>query len=281
MSVTTTEESSAAPSAQPDPILTMEGIDVRFGGLRALNAVDLDVRPGTVQGVIGPNGAGKTTLFNVACGFIQPQEGTLTWKGQRLNRLRSHHLADLGIARTLQGLGLFEALSVVENVMVGLDRHARSGFFTGLLGVGRSHHEERELRERAMTILEDFGIAHHAQRLPTSLPYPINKRVALARAVAVEPELLMLDEPASGLSNAEMDELGELIRSLSGRMAVMLVEHHMDLVMSVCDDIMVLDFGRRIARGTPDQIKDDPAVISAYLGDDVADSAEEAQHAQH
>ena len=180
-----------------DPFFTMSDVEVRFGGIRALSGVSLDIRPRTVQGVIGPNGAGKTTLFNVACGFIQPQEGLLFWKGERLDRLRPHQLAGLGISRTLQGLGLFDGLTVLENVMVGLDRHARSGFFAGLLGIGRSSREEQTLRERAMSILEELGIDAHANRLPPSLPYPICKRVALARAVAVEPELLLLDEPAT------------------------------------------------------------------------------------
>jgi len=222
-----------------------------------------------VLGVIGPNGAGKTTLFNVACGFVQPKTGSLRWKGRDLTRLRPHQLAGLGISRTLQGLGLFDRMTVLENVMVGADRHAGAGFFSGLLGLPRSSKDERALRERATAVLSELQIEGYASRFPTSLPYPIRKRVALARALVSEPDLLLLDEPASGLSNDEMDELGDLIRGLADRMSVMLVEHHMDLVMSVCDHLVVLDFGRVIARGGPDQIRDDPAVLSAYLGNEV------------
>jgi branched-chain amino acid transport system ATP-binding protein len=247
----------------------MSGIDVSFGGLRALSGVGLEVRPHQVLGVIGPNGAGKTTLFNVACGFTQPQAGRITWQGSELTRLRPHRLAGLGIGRTLQGLGLFDRMTVLDNVVVGADRHARAGFWSGMLALPRSGREERELRERAEAVLAELGIAAHAHRLPPSLPYAIRKRVALARALVSEPELLLLDEPASGLSNDEMDALGELIRGLTGRMSVMLVEHHMDLVMSVCDDIVVLDFGKVIASGGPDRIRTDPAVLAAYLGDEV------------
>jgi branched-chain amino acid transport system ATP-binding protein len=248
---------------------SMADIGVNFGGIVALSGVGLQVAPHQVLGVIGPNGAGKTTLFNVACGFVQPDTGTLTWKGSELTRLRPHQLAGLGISRTLQGLGLFDRMPVLENVMVGADRHARAGFLSGLLGLRRSAKEEAALRDRAMATLTDLGVAEYAGRLPTSLPYPIRKRVALARALVSEPELLLLDEPASGLSNDEMGELGELIRGLTDRMAVMLVEHHMDLVMSVCDDIVVLDFGKVIARGGPEEIRNDPAVLAAYLGDEV------------
>jgi branched-chain amino acid transport system ATP-binding protein len=183
--------------------------------------------------------------------------------------VRPHQLAGLGIGRTLQGLGLFDRMPVLENVMVGADRHARAGFFSALLALPRSGKDERALRERSMAVLAELGIAEHAGRLPTSLPYPVRKRVALARALVSEPELLLLDEPASGLSNDEMAELGELIRSLSSRMSVMLVEHHMDLVMTVCDHIAVLDFGKVIARGEPKEIRNHPAVLAAYLGDEV------------
>jgi len=246
-----------------------DGIIVRFGGLTALNAVSLHVDQGEVLGVIGPNGAGKTTLFNVVCGFTRPDEGTLRWRGDTLTGLRPHQLAGLGISRTLQGVGLFAGLTVLENVMTGLSAQAEAGFLPALLGLPRSDRDERALRERAAATLDHLGAAQFATRYPGSLPYPVQKRVALARALVSEPDLLLLDEPAAGLSNVEMDELGETIRELSGRMGVMLVEHHMDLVMRVCDRITVLDFGKVIADGTPDEVRTDPAVLSAYLGDDV------------
>ncbi|WP_410876813.1 ABC transporter ATP-binding protein [Nocardia sp. A7] len=254
-------------SDPPSAVLAMSGISISFGGLVALSDVSLDIAPGQVLGVIGPNGAGKTTLFNVACGFVRPDHGALRWQGAELTGLRPHQLAGLGIARTLQGLGLFDHMTVLDNVVIGADRHAGAGFLAGLFAVGSR--DERALRERAMGVLAELGIADVAHRLPSSLPYPVRKRVALARALACEPQLLLLDEPASGLSNAEMDELGELIGQLAQRMSVMLVEHHMDLVMSVCDRIAVLNFGKLIACGTPAQVREDPAVITAYLGEEV------------
>jgi len=247
--------------------LELAHVTVRFGGLVALSDVSLSVTPGTVHGVIGPNGAGKTTLFNVACGFVVPDEGTMHRKGEQLDRLRPHQLAGLGISRTLQGLGLFDRVTVLDNVVTGADRHARAGFLSALLALPRSWREERDLKERAMATLDSLGIAHVAGLYPGSLPYPVRKRVALARALVAEPELLLLDEPASGLSADEMDELGELITGLTDRMSVLLVEHHMDLVMRVCDEITVLDFGRCIASGSPDDVRNDPAVLAAYLGE--------------
>ena len=245
-----------------------EGITVRFGGLTALDSVSLEVAPGQVLGVIGPNGAGKTTLFNVVCGFLRPDEGRLQWRDKELKGLRPHQLAGLGIARTLQGVGLFTGLTVLENVMTGVGSQAKAGFITALFGLPGSDRDERRLRDRSMAMLEELNVAQYAGRYPGALPYPVQKRVALARALVSEPALLMLDEPAGGIGQDDMDELGELIRRLSGRMAVMLVEHHMDLVMSVCDDITVLDFGKVIATGSPEQVRNDPAVISAYLGEE-------------
>jgi branched-chain amino acid transport system ATP-binding protein len=253
----------------PGALLELRGIQVRFGGLLALDQISFTVPPGQVTGVIGPNGAGKTTLFNVVCGFVRPAAGELYWRGERLTRLRPHGLTRLGIARTLQGLGLFPSLTAVQNVMVGAERHTRAGLVSMLLALPRADRDEAALRERAHRLLEDFGVAEVAGRLPGELPYGVQKRVALARALAAEPDLLLLDEPAAGLSGAEIRELAALIRGLRERMAVVLVEHHMDLVMEVSDEVVVLDFGRLIARGTPSQVRDDPLVLSAYLGDEV------------
>jgi branched-chain amino acid transport system ATP-binding protein len=261
-------DSTGAAAGMPTPRmgeLRVDGVTVRFGGLTALEDVSLAVGAGEVVGVIGPNGAGKTTLFNVICGFLAPDAGTVTWRGEPL-RARPHQLARLGIARTLQGVNLFAHLTVRENVMVGAGRFARAGLASALFGLPRSDRDERALREAADDALGELGVAAYADRLPGELPFAISKRVALARALVARPELLLLDEPAGGLGEADMKELGQLIRRLGGEMAVVLVEHHMDLVMSVCDRVVVLDFGRRIAEGTPAEVQADEAVLDAYLG---------------
>jgi branched-chain amino acid transport system ATP-binding protein len=269
--VPTGEESTA--------VLSVSEISVSFGGITALDGVSLDVSQGEVLGVIGPNGAGKTTLFNVICGFVRPGSGTLSWRGESLAGIRPHRLARLGIARTLQGVGLFTGLTVLENVMVGAQRFRRSGIAGGLLGLPRADRDERALRERAELALARVECAEIAHRQPATLPYAVQKRVALARALACEPELLLLDEPAGGLDAGELEELARTITALGSSIAVMLVDHHMDLVTSVCDRLVVLDFGRVIAAGEPDEVRQDPGVLEAYLGRD-AEAAEDAETAK-
>jgi branched-chain amino acid transport system ATP-binding protein len=249
--------------------LRIEGVSVRFGGLTALDDVSLAVGHGEVVGVIGPNGAGKTTLFNVVCGFVAPEAGTVTWGGRSLRGARPHDLAGLGIARTLQGVGLFAGLTALENVMAGAERRRRAGLASTLLGLPRADRDERVLRAAALETLDALGVADVADRLPGTLPYPLQKRVALARALAGRPRLILLDEPAGGLGGDDVRDLGERIRSMRGEMAVLLVEHRMDLVMGVCDRVVVLDFGRRIAEGTPAQVQSDERVLDAYLGVEV------------
>jgi branched-chain amino acid transport system ATP-binding protein len=247
-------------------VLEVSGVTVRFGGLTALDAVSLTVAPGEIVGVIGPNGAGKTTLLNVLCGFIKPNEGQVLFDGRQYHHLRPHQLAGLGIARTLQGVGLFERLSAAENVMTGANCRATAGFLSALLGLPRSDRDERRLRQEAGQALARVGAGEAADTRPGELPYGMRKRVALARALVARPKLLLLDEPASGLSDSELTELGDLIRELAAETSLVIVEHHMDLMMSVCDSLVVLDFGKVISHGSPAQVQADPAVAAAYLG---------------
>ncbi|MGI8760574.1 MAG: ABC transporter ATP-binding protein [Jatrophihabitantaceae bacterium] len=252
--------------------LVVEHVSVRFGGLSALEDVSFEVADRSVVGVIGPNGAGKTTLFNVISGFVRPTAGTLTWEGKPL-RPRPDRLVERGIARTLQAVGLFPRMTALENVMVGAARSRRSGFASALFALPRSDRDERRLRGEALDWLRRLDAADAAERLPTALPYPVQKRVALARALVSRPRLLLLDEPAGGLGAEDLDSLAELVRTLPRQddfpCSVLLVEHHMDLVMAVCDQVVVLDFGKLVAAGTPAQVQADPAVATAYLGIDV------------
>ena len=247
--------------------LDVSGVTVRFGGLTALDNVSLTAASRQVTGIIGPNGAGKTTLLNVLCGFVRPQSGTISFGGRALARLRPSQLAGHGIARTLQGTGLFSGLTVLENVMTGAASQRRAGFWTAMLGLPRSDRDERRLRDRSMQALDRLGIADLADERPPALAHGPRKRVAMARALVSEPRLLLLDEPASGLNEAELPGLGTLISELAADASVVVIEHRMDLVMSVCQRIHVLDFGKVIASGTPAEVQADPAVTAAYLGE--------------
>jgi branched-chain amino acid transport system ATP-binding protein len=253
-------------SASQAGALEVRSVTVRFGGITALDDVSLTAAPRQVTGIIGPNGAGKTTLLNVLCGLVRPESGQIRFDGQELTRLRPHKLAALGIARTLQGVGLFDGLSVAENVMVGATSRARAGFWSGLFGLPRSDRDERQLRKLAMEALDRVGAADLADAMPGTLAYGLRKRAALARALVARPRLLLLDEPASGLSENELPGLGDLISRLTDDTSVVVIEHRMDLMMSVCHTITVLDFGKVIADGTPAEVQASPAVTAAYLG---------------
>jgi branched-chain amino acid transport system ATP-binding protein len=249
----------------PGSVLEVRSVTVRFGGLTALDAVSLAVPPQHVMGVIGPNGAGKTTLLNVLCGFIRPDDGEVYFGGRR-HQVRPHQLAALGVARTLQGVGLYSGLTALENVMVGATSKAKAGFWSALLALPRAGRDERMMRDLARQALDRVGAGQVADTRPAELPYGMRKKVALARALVAKPGLILLDEPASGLSEVELAELGALIRDLATEGSLMVIEHHMDLMMSVCDSIVVLDFGKVIAAGSPREVQDNPAVTTAYLG---------------
>ena len=249
-------------------VLEVAGVGVRFEGVIALDDVSLTVRANQIVGVIGPNGAGKTTLFNSVSRFVSPSGGTITYQGNSLLRMPAWRLAHIGIARTLQGLGLWPTLSVLENVMAGAPDRARIG--ADMLAFPSSDRRTASLRGDAMAILQELGVADRAASLPGALPHGVQKRVIIARALMARPSLLLLDEPASGLSASDVNELIDLLRELRKRTAIALVEHHVDMVMAVSDTITVLNLGQVIASGSPDEIRANSDVANAYLGQKVA-----------
>ena len=245
-------------------LLSISNLTVEFGGLRALDDVFLNLESNQVVGLIGPNGAGKTTLFNAICGLVKPTSGTLTLNGQAHDWPATHDLTSLGISRTLQGVGLFPDLTVAENVLIGAQKFSHTGLISA--GFGRNKKDERALRERAHWALERVYAGSLSDKRADSLSYPDTKRVAIARALVSEPKILMLDEPAGGLGAQDIDWMNDLIRNLRSAMSILIVEHHMDVVMSVCDQLYVLNFGEVISSGSSETVRRDPAVIAAYLG---------------
>lgn len=266
------EAEATARGAAADALLEVRGLSVHFGGIVALDAVSFAVPRASVCGLIGPNGAGKTTLFNCISRLYPYQEGELLFEGRPLASAPVEQIAGLGIGRTFQNLAMFRSMSVRDNILVGAHTRAQSGFLASMLRLRRARAEEARLREEADTLITALQLGGVAEQPAGELPFGIQKRVEFARALAARPRLLLLDEPAAGLHHAELPMLGDLIRQVCEQMGitVLLVEHHMGLVMRVSDWIIALNFGRKIAEGTPATIQRHPEVVRAYLGQDAS-----------
>jgi branched-chain amino acid transport system permease protein len=249
------------------PLLVVEGVTRAFGGVDALSGVTMSVEPGRIYGLIGPNGAGKTTLLNLISGLAAPTAGRILWQGREIQRHAAHQIARAGIARTYQGIQLFPEMSVLENVLVGRHAHIDTSLLTTWLRLPREGRQESAARREAMSLLERLELADMADRTAGTLSYGDQRRLEIARALALAPALLLLDEPAAGMNDVETGRLGGLIMDLKARgYTLIVVEHHMDLIMAICDEIVVLNFGRKIAQGSPLDVSRDDQVLEAYLG---------------
>ena len=249
-------------------MLTAKAISLSFGGIEALVDIDIDVRQGEIFAIIGPNGAGKTSFFNCVNGFYRPQKGSIYFEGKEVTRLKSHRIAELGIGRSFQGLQLFDGLNVLDNIMAGRHFHFKTGPLSDAIYFGRTRREEIEHRKVVENIIDFLEIEPVRKQLVGALPYGLRKRVDLGRALAAEPRLLLLDEPSAGMNRDEKEDIARFILDISEEMGttIAVVEHDMGLVMDICERVVVLDFGRKIAEGSPEEIRSNEEVIRAYLG---------------
>ena len=252
-----------------NPILEVKELRKEFGGLVAVDDVTFQIQKGQIRAIIGPNGAGKTTTFNLISGFYDPTSGEIIYKQERIDKLPTHRMAGLGIGRTFQSIQIMDNMTVIENVMVGCHSHARHGIIDSAFRSPRFKTEEKVIFQKSMEKLTFVGLEAKAQRLASSLPFGEQRMLEFARALACEPDLLMLDEPASGLNIPEMEKMGELIHRIKDQgVTVMLIEHDMGLVMNISDMITVLNYGKKIAEGTPSEVQNNQDVIAAYLGEE-------------